>query len=317
MKYSFYFLAAIILIASTSCQKETDTPGPGTIDSLKAILPKQIIYTDLTFPPGTGTDIFSIKYDTANGKIDVYLDDTTNANPYDLLEISYTYNSSGYLVSYKKFNSGQLSEESFIERSADNKITRIAYEEKNYSKDTILFSYQIAGGQTKINTIEKFYYQANPPSINNYSYTYDAGNKLTHSQVSGGGLTTVQYNANSSIKKTIYADVNYSNETNLFYTSGISDGKEDAIVKTFLGKDYYMPFIGQYYYLSIFYDNEYISVSATDPYHPTRIQSITNNSGSVSTEERSLSYELNAQQLLSRVTGSLNGVQDAVIRFKY
>jgi hypothetical protein len=284
---------------------------------LKAVLPKQIIYTDLTFPPGTGTDVFSIKYDTANGKIDVYLDDTTNANPYDLLEISYTYNSSGYLIGYKKFNSGQLSEESFIERSADNKITRIAFEEKNYAKDTILFSYQIAGGQTKINTIEKYYYGANPPYINNYSYTYDAGNKPTQYQVTGGGLTTIQYNTNNSIKKLMFAEVDYSNETNFFYTSGIADGKADVLVRTFLGKDYYMPFIDDYYYLSIFYDNEYIGVSATDPYHPTRSQSITNNSGSVLTEERTFSYELNAQQLLTRVTGSLNGVQDAVIRFKY
>jgi hypothetical protein len=318
MKYSFYFLTAIILIASASCQKETDTPGPTTIDSLKAILPKQIIFTDLTLPPGTGTDVASIKYDTTNRKIEVYIDDTTNANPYDQLAISYTYNNSGYLVSHKIFDAGVVEESYSIERSADNKITNIAHLDNFINiKDTIFFNYLTISGGTKITTIEHSYYPGSPVFIDTALYSYNTDFKLTQILKSGGAITSYEYNTNNSIKKLLFLSPGISNETNFFYMSGLTDGKEDVLVRTLLGKDNYIQNLKDFYYFSSFADNEYITVSATDPYHPTRMQDITNNNGSLSTEERTWSYELNAQKLLSKVNASFDGVQDAVIRFKY
>jgi hypothetical protein len=318
MKYSFYFLAAIILFVSASCQKETDTPPPGTIDSLKTALPKQIFVTDLLLPPATGTDVASIKYDTANRKIELYIDDTTNTNPYDQLATSYIYNNSGYLVSHKILDAGVIEESYSIERSADNKIINIAHLDNFLNiKDTTFFNYQTVSNGTKITTIEHFYYPASPVFIDTALYTYNTDFKLTQVLTSGGGVTNYEYNTNNSIKKLLFLSPDASNETNFFYTSGLADGKEDVLVRTLLGKDYYIQNLRDFYYFVSFADNEYITVSATDPYHPTRMQDITNNNGSVSTEERTWSYELNAQQLLSKVTGCLNGVQDAVIRFKY
>jgi hypothetical protein len=318
MKYLFYSLTAIILIASASCQKETDTPGPGTIDSLKAVLPKQIFYTDLTLSPANGTDVASIKYDTANGKIELYIDDTTNSNPYDQLATSYIYNKSGYLVSHKIFDAGVVEESYSIERSADNKVINIAHLDNFINiKDTTFFNYQIVSGGTKITTIEHFYYPASPVFIDTTFYTYNTDFKLTQILKSGGAITTYEYNTNNSIKKLLFLSPDISNETNFFYTSGLADGKEDVLLRTILGKDFYIQNIKNLYYFTSFADNEYITVSATDPYHPTRMQDIGNNNGFISTEERTWSYELNAQQLLSKVTGSLDGVQDAVIRFKY
>lgn len=318
MKYSLYFLAAIILIASASCKKETDTPGPGTIDSLKAVLPKQVFYTDLTLPPANGTDVASIKYDTANRQIELYIDDTTNANPYDQLATSYIYNNSGYLVSNKIFNAGVVEESYSIERSADNKIINIAHLDNFINtKDTTFFDYQTVGGGTKITTIEHFYYPGSPVFIDTASYTYSVDFKLTQIQKSGGGVTTYEYNTNSSIKKLLFLSPGISNETNFFYTSGLADGKEDILLRTLMGKDFYIQNIKNLYSFTSFADNEYITVSATDSYHPTRMQDIANNNGFVSTEERTWSYELNAQQLLSKVNASFDGMQDAVIRFKY
>jgi hypothetical protein len=58
-------------------------------------------------------------------------------------------------------------------------------------------------------------------------------------------------------------------------------------------------------------------VLAFDPYHVTRMQDITNNNGQINTEERVWVYELNSKQLLSKLSASLDGQQDAIILFKY
>lgn len=82
---------------TTSCNKG-DVPTPQTIDSIKSILPKQII---IDYPSQFGVledKVISLKYDTANYKIELYDDDTTNTNPYDKLLATYSFNKDGYLI---------------------------------------------------------------------------------------------------------------------------------------------------------------------------------------------------------------------------
>jgi hypothetical protein len=320
MKYSFYFLTALVCMASISCQKGVDSPSPGSIDSLKAVLPKQIIYTDLTAPPAIATIAVAIKYDTNNRKIDLYIDDTANTNPYDLLEASYAYNSSGYLVSHKIFDelTGIPEEIYTINRSGDNKIVWMVYENKvSNHLDTTFFNYQPVSGGTKITTVLHSYYQASLFSIDTTLYTYSGDFKISQILASGGGRTTYEYNANNSLKKLTFLSPDESNETNMFYTSGITDDKEDFLLRALLGKDYYLQNIKEFYYFITYLDNEYILVSATDPYHPTRMQSVTKNNGLLFTDERTWSYELNAQKLVSKINSSFNAQQDIVLRFKY
>ncbi len=69
-------------------EKNTAPLPPETVDSIKAVLPKQVIWTDpYLFDT---TIVLSIKYDTVNYQIQLFFDDTTNANPYDQLAATYT-----------------------------------------------------------------------------------------------------------------------------------------------------------------------------------------------------------------------------------
>jgi hypothetical protein len=91
---------------------------------------------------------------------------------------------------------------------------------------------------------------------------------------SGYENLTYEYNANSSIKKITTVSDNFSNETNFFYTSGIPMAKKDIVCRVFLGKDYYVQNIKDLYVFASFSDAPYQTFSATDPYHPTRMQDI-------------------------------------------
>jgi len=308
------YIVVLLSIIISSCQKEIDLNiTPKTIDSLNAVLPKQVILTDNTVTPST--IIYSIKYDTTNYRIDLYLDDTTNSNPYDVLAVSYQYNTSGYLLSYKIFDLGNISYT--INRNGDNKVAWIAHEDNDIDlKDTTFFTYQTINTGTKITTVVKSYYPAWPVSIDTLLYSYSTDLKLM--QVQGyGAISTYEYNINNSIKKITTTGDNFSNETNFFYTSGIPDEKEDVVCKVFLGKDYYLQNIRDLYALASFRDAGYKIVSATDPYYPTRMQDITNDYGQIETEERSWQYELNNKKLRHKIFGSFDGQQETTAEFKY
>lgn len=316
MKSYSYVFAVILSIAFVSCQKEDAQLAPIPGADIKISLPKQFISIDSTNSPAI-TLIGSIKYDTANRRIECYADDTTNSNPYDELVGTYNYNNSGYLISHETFYQGNVMEKSTINRDADNKINWIAHEQKAFKKvDTSYFTYEAFFGGTRITTIVNTHYPMLPVFVDTYIYTYDLEKKLTE-VLHNSGTVTYEYNVNKSLKRISGDFGGLKNETKFFYTSGIPAGKEDIVLKTFLGKDCWIQNIKDLYFLSSFHEDRYFIVSSTDAYYPTRMQDITNNNGVITTEERTTMYELNDRKLLYKVRRSLDGQHETTLMFKY
>lgn len=317
MKSYAYAFVALLCLALSSCEKDTDPQIiPLPVDTLKSVFPKQLVITDYTFTPSTIL-VGSIKYDTLNGRIDYYSDDTTNTNPYDQLAGTYLYNSSGYLISHNKYDQGHVIETSTINRDADNRINWIAHEEKETEKkDTSFLSYETFSGGTKITTIVNTYYNTQAVSADTVLHTYDTGNKLLQVLYAGGSIT-YEYNANNSIRRVLNEPTDFTSETNFFYASGIADKKEDIVLGMFLGKDAWIQNVRSLYFLSPFRDERLLIVSATDAFRPTRIQKITNRKGVITTKELTIAYELNDRKLPYKVTGSIDGQHETTLIFKY
>jgi hypothetical protein len=321
MKLFFCIQVLLLSIALISCQKGDDVvTDPIKVDSINALLPKQVIIIDDEGTSDPYTIVASIKYDTTNRQVMVYEDDTTNSTPYDVLGTSYQFNNKGYLVSLQSFDMGSIEQTYTINRGGDDKIIWIAHEDKAIDgKDTTFFSYEPVAGGTKITCNKYTYYQQWPPDSCTYLYTYSADNKIMQVQSifnNSSSIADYTYNPNGSIKKIFFDFGDDSFETNFSYSSGLADGQEDIVLKTFLGKDYYIQNIRALYPLRMFSDGEYNTLSATDPYHVTRMQDVTNQNGQITTEERTYSYELNTAKLLSKLIVSFEGTQGTFM-FKY
>ncbi|MCF1714044.1 hypothetical protein L0U88_05305 [Flavihumibacter sp. RY-1] len=101
-----------------------------------------------------------MQYDTANRRINVYYDDTTNTPPYDVLKTSYQFNTAGYLVKFTNNYGGDL-EEIEIVRDANNRIKYITnFDLFMLETDTSFYSYETRGTQL-IHTITRREYWDN------------------------------------------------------------------------------------------------------------------------------------------------------------
>jgi hypothetical protein len=353
MKIPFLFLsiAGILLFTiSTSCNKENTPPTPNQIDSIKNRLPKQVFISSTsildTFPPYSFNGIISIKYDTTNLKIELYLNDTTNSDP-DKLFVRYRFNNDGYLVSwiYNRLptQGGYISipDTVTIERSSDNRIRSI----KNTSiimegGSPINFSYQ-SSGQNLIIKLEE------PPFTQYYTFNADlkcvslfapSFDRDYHSD----WTDTFLYNSSGSLDSTVSSGWNLILKPDLvtwekayvtiaekiLYSSGIPDGKEDLLMKTLLGKDYYMLSLyqkAQLYLFSMPFDESGVSsyyYSFTDPYHASQIISTYKNTfgNYFSSRTTDIKYELNNQGLLSlfNLISTGDGTnENTTLQFKY
>jgi len=289
MKYSiFIFLAFFSLfISTTSCNKD-DEPTPERVDSIKSVLPKQIIWKVLD----QDSIIISIKYDTANHKIELYADDPSTSNLYDKLGSTYTYNNDGYLVNFSQ---------------AD-------YDHAGNGKDTTFYNYQSVSNGVNITTTSDF---------GTVLYKYDNNYNLLQYQgaTADDYSATFQNNANNSINKMLVTGFfEGTNESAFSYSSAIPDDKEDLLCRLLIGKDYYLwdlkklyPFL---FYLNIDYDN--YMISATNPFHLTSMKDThESNSDGISIEEATLTYELNSSKLLSKVTFKIGGEENGSVIFNY
>ena len=310
MKNTFlFFILAIITSAflTVSCQKELDSFTPETIDSIKSILPKQVIVVWGM----SDTLIASIKYDTLNLKVEIYEDDPSTPDLFDNLALTYTFNNDGYLISYhqhKDISGTSLSQDESVNitRTSDNKISYIAYYDRNRDeKDTTFYNYKSFNGGTTITTVGEYSYFGNP-SI----YNYDMNNKLLSSETTNIGYDNFyqfSYNSNNSISKVVKTGAYFNNIANFFYTSGIPDDKEDMLYRILLGKDYYLWDLTGLSPFNIPLDPDYdnFNISITNPYHITRMQDSyqPNSSGNPSGDVGvNMLYELNQDKLLSKVT---------------
>jgi hypothetical protein len=333
MKTRFYFLFILLLCTITiiSCKKGDNTPTPAQVDSLKSALPSQIItaYTYDSSGQGsttikvTKTYAVSIKYDTIHYRIDLYLDDTTNTNPYDVLAATYMYNTGGYLTSYKQtndnFGSGyDLGFDATINRGSDNTISNIVKVWKGGDDiDSIFYTYQAASGGTVISTLERSYQSQDLVGTYAITYNYSADKRLTKADLDLG-IFTYTYNANNSLQGFSVEGSGTTLNTTYTYTSGLPVGKADVFLQTLLGKDYYLldlkeldPFV-----VTVNSDFEYIGNSITDPYHVTGGNQQGTFNGDPYPASATWTYELNDNDNISKE--NFTGEEDSyAFRFKY
>lgn len=275
-------LTAFVMI--TSCNKSNDNPTPSQIDSIASALPKQITDTYTFDSVGQGTSavtntyIESIKYDTINRQIQLYADDTTNSNPYDVLLATYKYNNDDYLSSFTlanlQFPAFRFATEftATINRNPDNTIASIVSLSKDGSYvDSTIFTYQPANGGTLISTVDRGYDDRSLDDTYAVTYNYDANKRLTKVVNQDQGTYTYSYNANNSLASFSLQSTDLAVNGNYSYSSGLPDAKADVFLQTLLGKDYYLYDIRIFdpYLLSVDNDFENVGNSVTDPYHMT------------------------------------------------
>ncbi len=319
--FIFILIILISAISITSCNKG-DEPQPGQIDSLKSVLPPQII----TIATNDNADYndslaISIKYDTANNSIELYEGNPTNSNPYNKLALKYLYNDDGYLIAVNQYDRNNFADipenlNATINRTNDNKIVDIIYvDTQDQITDTTFYFYENSGDTTFVNTVTRQpgYYDYN------LNYKFTNTNKLISYKKfynpdvprHAGDETNFFYNAKNQLVK-IRFDDDFSdsyNEINLYYTSGINDDKEDSLCRLLTGKDYYLPDISWFYPFSFYLDHAVFpnSFSSTNPNHISRITAKHPGLGSEDEEEATLTYELNKNKTLSKVTFHIAG----------
>lgn len=284
-----------------SCSKKDSSPVP-PVDTNTARLPKQIILTDPIADPLTPTKNYSIKYDTNNYTIGIYLDDLTNSNPYDKLTQEFKYNTSGYLIS-NHISPGQPEAIEYnINRSADNKIVWISHTDNlNNTKDTAFFTYETFPDSLRIH-IDK--HLASPVPGNEISlYTYNNLNRITRAEFyNGETIRNYTYNANGSlnVKSSQSSNTGDNYTVSLTYTSSTGALKYDSLKMELLGKDFYLDDINEFY--PFVYKTLVFTYSLSDPYDISKSQEVIIFPGSGSNKQYYfLSQEHNTRSLLTKM----------------
>ena len=339
MKSTFYLLIIIVTCAATftSCNKNSDNPTPQQLDTLNAALPKQIIISSTTDSEGTTvTDnvVISFKYDTTNRMIQLYLDDTTNTNPYDVLAETYSYNSDGYLIGIKEADNGtddQNLDQTYnvtFNRNADNNINYVAEVSKDGSwYDSIYYKYEPSNGETVITTVDH-YYEGSPDlsGEDTLVYTYNSNHGLLQlADPSFQTNTLFTLNTNGTVQSYVTTTPAYNATVNYTYASGLPDGKADAFTQALLGKDYYLsdvldfdPFVHSYNHGN---DYDEAPVPYTNPYHISsanfKAVGINGNNNFTDNITDTWSYQLNAQNNVTQVVFNSSEGDNETIKFRY
>ncbi len=283
-KSLFAALIPVLILILSSCGKNQDKAANVTTDSLNTTLPKQIIVTQTYDSLGFGTStvthnyVISIKYDTANQHIQLYLNDTTNTNPYDVLAATYTFNQAGYLILFTQNNvdygssllmNGQVT----INRNPDNTINNIVNTQPGFDgEDSTLYSYQSVNGGTSISTITHSYESQVLTDSYTVDYIFDTENKLTKVIDQDLGTLNFSYNSNNSLNTFSLQEANLTLNGNYFYASSLPDGKADTFLQTLLGKDFFLfdiKMLDPFILTAVNADFGYITSSITDPHHVT------------------------------------------------
>jgi hypothetical protein len=315
---SIFFIAAFVSLLTVTCTiscNKDQPPKPEQVDSVNSILPKQII---IDYPSQYGAledKVVSFKYDTANYKIELYSDDTTNTNPYDELLATYTFNKDGYLI---KCTGIDLSEfwddaEVTINRAADNKVISVVYHYTGGGDDEITtFKYEPLGGGIKITTV--YHWDQDEADTAIYEYNdegrilniplFQGTQNLYFSPISTGMNEefVYTYNADKSLKEVSRKmDEDVIIKMKMDYSSGIPANNKDWLSELLLGKDYYLLNLSTLNPFSFFVVGEVdpYMISATNPDHVSHIEeTIIFNSNATNA---TMAYQFNDKNLLSSV----------------
>ena len=323
-------LSLLLVWCFYSCQKNLSDPSVTGADSTAAFLPKQMIITAYNAgPPVTSTrQYYAIKYAANKQQIDVYLDDTTNANPYDVLSSSFAFNNNGYIVSYTSQAYGSREESEFITvgRGSDNKITSIISLYKRYGKpfviDTSILHYTTTGAGTQIAVFLKRIdfddlSQLPKTQYDTSTYVYDKTNKLMQLRKYNYGIYDCSYNPNGSFKSIHYADAGMNVSDAAFsYTSGLNDSGEDFMQKLLSGEDYYLQDIEDFPAFGDRYDEPNCCIfSLTNRYHISNIHVVTTRYGQTDTNDYNYVYQIDANKM--PVSILTNRFQKVLTEFRY
>ena len=327
MMYSVRLFLTLLLTALLfySCKKNNSSaPAP------VSFTPKQFILTDTSAGSASRKpSYFSLKYASDKQRIDIYYDDTTNSNPYDILATSYVFNSSGYIIGFSEHGDAGTEGVSYtVGRNADNKINFIESHVKDAGLfvfiDTSFFNYQQAANGLKITTIDKNINYVNgvpqPAEIDTVSYSYNSSYKLQEVVIKAGGNRSsgtyfYTYNPNGSIKK-IHYDGNASKtvEATFSYTSGLPDNDGDPLPLLYLGKDYYLQDIRSFPPASDRNtEPNFFVISKTNPYHITNMHVEFWNGSQGTIADYIYGYKINADHTLAAV----GGTNRYLIEFRY
>ena len=283
--------AFFLLTIFTACQKEINSLDEDDIEQPEEILgqlPKQFVLKDFT---ENYTEVWSMQYDTANRRINVYYDDTTNANPYDELKASYQFNTAGYLVKFTNNYGGDL-ETSEIVRDATNRIKYITnFDLFVLEKDTNFYSYEISGTQLK-HTVTRREYWDNEiiERIDTYSYT---NNVLQNLRPGINAFDVVyQYQQNKLTSMGWSGDGNFFTMSMTYHTANPQEHR-DLFLELILGKDHYVQDIRNMYFFFLFQDRGYLMLSASDPHHLKAFSFAYKSDNDEGTENANFSYEFN------------------------
>lgn len=307
---SCIFFALVI----SSCQKDVESTEEEMEETINR-LPKQIIYTESV---DNYSEVWSIKYDTLNRKINVYYEDTTNTVLYDKIKESYQYNNNGYLVKYESFWDDGESEQTDIVRNANNQINYIIYSQDfNASADTFFYTYQKFGDDLNIKVVRGEEPQPGVIEDRERTYTYNADLQLTSIFHHNSEESTEFSYSQGKFVRAFYEDDDSFHEELVSYTTGSQPFKQDSLLQLVLGKDYYIQGIRDMYFFQIFSSDGFFMLSGSDPNMPSRLESRGNNSFDEEYNEvRNYAFELNQQGLPVKITASYED-ETAIIQVRY
>ena len=315
MRTKFLMISSLFLaVVFTSCQKDVE-PTKEEIEETFNRLPKQIIISESV---DNFSEVWSIKYDTLNRKINVYYEDTTNTVLYDKIKKSYQYNNDGYLVKYESYWDDGESEQTDIVRNANNQINYIIYSQDfNASSDTFFYTYQKNGDDLNIKIVKGKEPAPGVTEDRERTYTYNAEMQLTSIFHHSSEQSTEFSYSQGKFVRGFYGDDDTFNEELVSYSTGTQPSKKDSLLQLVLGKDYYIQGIRDMYFFPLFSSDGFFMLSGSDPNMPSRLESRGSDlyNGDYS-EVRNYAFDLNQQGLPVKITASYED-ETVIIQIRY
>ncbi|GAO43848.1 hypothetical protein FPE01S_02_09540 [Flavihumibacter petaseus NBRC 106054] len=198
--------------------------------------------------------------DQANNSFSLYKDDTATATLYDALAYSYQLNSDGFLV--KCFQPGENGTRNTVEiqRHDNNQIKTIKSTDAYGFSTTTWFDYSVEDGRTVIRTTNNPVDGWTTAATGTTRCVYDANNKVVRTT----GYSFAYQKGNMVMCATDYTLPDVFENIRVSYYRGGRSGRLDFLMRTILGKDYYIEEIRKLYMFSVFGIEGMTSIALSD-----------------------------------------------------
>jgi hypothetical protein len=232
----------LFLLINSGCQKEVSDSilGDSTNTAATPILQRIKVHHPSTSDPIDA--VISLQYDTAGRKINVYFDDTTTSNPFDLLAVNYQFDANGYLISSNSSEyNGVLQPDFVITRNSSGQIQKIieynAEEANNIPyNDTVYYSYQQSAGQTTVQDSVRFHFNTGFVTRRT-DYNSQNNPVIEYGYYNSAYLNLKTYNYSNGMVSYIISN----NDTTYFtYDNAAVSSQWQSLTQILLGNDYYI-----------------------------------------------------------------------------